>query len=40
MRFALRLSIIGFVFVAMFSALGLRLWFIQVAQGPQPGQPM
>jgi len=34
MKFALRLSVIGLVFVIMFSVVGLRLWFVQVAQGP------
>lgn len=34
MRFAVRLSVVGLVFVTMFSVVGLRLWFIQVAQGP------
>ena len=38
MRFALRLSVLGFVFVAMFSVIGLRLWFIQVAEGPTIAQ--
>ncbi len=33
MKFAVRLSILGMVFIAMFSIVGLRLWFIQVAQG-------
>ncbi len=34
MKFAVRLSILGLVFVGLFSILGLRLWFVQVAQGP------
>lgn len=34
MKFAVRLSILGLVFVALFSILGLRLWFVQVAEGP------
>ncbi len=34
MRFALRLSVLGLVFVTMFSVIGLRLWFVQVAEGP------
>ena len=34
MRFAVRLSVMAMVFVAMFSVIGLRLWFVQVAQGP------
>src|SRR5690606_4843962 len=34
MRFAVRLSVVGLVFVSMFSVVGLRLWFIQVAEGP------
>jgi penicillin-binding protein 2 len=35
MKFALRLTTLGIVFIAMFSVIGLRLWFIQVAEGPQ-----
>lgn len=38
MRFALRLSVIGLIFVSMFSVIGLRLWFIQVAEGPSIAQ--
>lgn len=34
MKFAVRLSILGLAFVVMFSVVGLRLWFVQVAQGP------
>lgn len=34
MKFAVRLSILGLTFVALFSLLGLRLWFVQVAEGP------
>jgi penicillin-binding protein 2 len=34
MKFALRLSVIGLVFVSMFGVIGLRLWFVQVAEGP------
>jgi len=34
MKFAVRLSILGIAFVAMFSIVGLRLWFVQVAEGP------
>lgn len=34
MKFAVRLGILGIAFVAMFSVVGLRLWFIQVAEGP------
>lgn len=33
MKFGLRLATLGFVFVALFSILGLRLWFVQVAEG-------
>lgn len=33
MKFGLRLATIGFVFSAMFAVLGLRLWFVQVAEG-------
>ena len=38
MRFAVRLSILGMAFIAMFSVIGLRLWFVQVAQGPSIAQ--
>jgi len=38
MKFALRLSILGMAFVGMFSIIGLRLWFVQVAQGPSIAQ--
>lgn len=34
MKFAVRLSILGMAFIAMFSVVGLRLWFVQVAEGP------
>ena len=34
MKFAVRLGILGGVFIAMFSVIGLRLWFVQVAEGP------
>lgn len=34
MRFAIRLATLGLVFILMFSVIGLRLWFVQVAQGP------
>ncbi|MGB7859079.1 MAG: penicillin-binding transpeptidase domain-containing protein [Acidimicrobiia bacterium] len=38
MKFAIRLSILGLAFIAMFSVLGLRLWFVQVAEGPAIAQ--
>lgn len=38
MRFAYRLTILGVVFIAMFSVIGLRLWFVQVAEGPTLAQ--
>ena len=38
MKFALRLTTLGVVFTVMFSVVGLRLWFIQVAEGPQIAQ--
>lgn len=38
MKFAVRLGILGIAFVAMFSVVGLRLWFIQVAEGPAIAQ--
>jgi penicillin-binding protein 2 len=34
MKFAVRLSFLGLAFVTMFTVLGLRLWFVQVASGP------
>lgn len=33
MKFALRLTSLGVIFVIMFAIVGLRLWFVQVAQG-------
>lgn len=33
MKFGFRVATLGIVFVAMFSILGLRLWFVQVAEG-------
>lgn len=38
MKFAVRLSILGMAFVVMFSVIGLRLWFVQVAQGENIAQ--
>lgn len=38
MKFAMRLSVVGIIFVMMFSVVGLRLWFIQVAEGPAIAQ--
>lgn len=38
MKFAVRLSILGMAFVTMFSVVGLRLWFVQVAEGPAIAQ--
>jgi penicillin-binding protein 2 len=35
MKFALRLTTLGMVFISMLSVIGLRLWFVQVAEGPQ-----
>jgi penicillin-binding protein 2 len=35
MKFALRLTTLGVVFISMLSVIGLRLWFVQVAEGPQ-----
>ena len=34
MKFAVRLSVLGLTFIALFSVIGLRLWFVQVAEGP------
>lgn len=38
MKFAFRLGILGIAFIAMFSIVGLRLWFVQVAEGPAIAQ--
>jgi penicillin-binding protein 2 len=38
MKFAVRLSFLGLAFVILFSVLGLRLWFVQVASGPAIAQ--
>jgi penicillin-binding protein 2 len=38
MKFAVRLSILGMAFISMFSVIGLRLWFVQVAEGPAIAQ--
>jgi penicillin-binding protein 2 len=38
MKFALRLTTLGVVFMSMFAVIGLRLWFVQVAEGPQIAQ--
>jgi penicillin-binding protein 2 len=38
MKFAVRLSVLGIAFIAMFSVVGLRLWFVQVAEGPAIAQ--
>jgi len=38
MRFGVRLSVLGLVFIALFSVVGLRLWSVQVAQGPAIAQ--
>jgi penicillin-binding protein 2 len=38
MKFALRLTTLGIVFTAMLAVIGLRLWFVQVAEGPQTAQ--
>jgi penicillin-binding protein 2 len=38
MKFAVRLGILGMAFIVMFSVIGLRLWFVQVAQGPAIAQ--
>ncbi|HSM44643.1 MAG TPA: penicillin-binding transpeptidase domain-containing protein [Acidimicrobiia bacterium] len=38
MKFAVRLSILGVAVVVMFSVIGLRLWFVQVAEGPDIAQ--
>lgn len=33
MKFALRLTTLGIIFMVMFSIVGLRLWYVQVAEG-------
>jgi penicillin-binding protein 2 len=38
MKFGARLTVIATVFVAMFGVLGVRLWFIQVAEGAQSAE--
>jgi len=38
MKFALRLTTLGIVFTLMLAVIGLRLWFVQVAEGPQTAQ--
>lgn len=38
MKFALRLTTLGVIFISMLSVIGLRLWFVQVAQGYQIAQ--
>ena len=38
MKFALRLTTLGALFAVMLSVVGLRLWFVQVAEGPQTAQ--
>ena len=38
MKFALRLTTLGIVFTAMLTVIGLRLWFVQVAEGTQTAQ--
>lgn len=38
MKYALRLTSLGVVFILMFSIVGLRLWFVQVAEGPALAQ--
>jgi penicillin-binding protein 2 len=38
MKFAIRLTTLGIAFMVMFSIVGLRLWFVQVAEGPAYAQ--
>jgi penicillin-binding protein 2 len=38
MKFALRLTTLGIIFTVMLTVIGLRLWFVQVAEGPQTAQ--
>jgi penicillin-binding protein 2 len=38
MKFAIRLTSLGIAFMVMFSIVGLRLWFVQVAEGPAYAQ--
>ena len=38
MKFGARLTVVAAVFVAMFGVLGIRLWFVQVAEGAQSAE--
>ncbi|MGH8927670.1 MAG: peptidoglycan D,D-transpeptidase FtsI family protein, partial [Acidimicrobiia bacterium] len=38
MKFSARLTLVATAFVAMFGILGIRLWFVQVAEGAQSAQ--
>lgn len=38
MKFGTRLTVIAAAFVAMFGVLGIRLWFVQVAEGAQSAE--
>ena len=38
MKFGVRLTVVAASFVAMFGVLGIRLWFVQVAEGAQSAQ--
>lgn len=35
MKFSVRLAALGFIFTGLFAVLGLRLWFVQVAEGAE-----
>lgn len=35
MKFSVRLATLGFIFTGLFAVLGLRLWFVQVAEGAE-----
>ncbi|HKY46632.1 MAG TPA: hypothetical protein VJQ79_01500, partial [Acidimicrobiia bacterium] len=38
MKFGTRLTVVAAAFVAMFGVLGIRLWFVQVAEGAQSAE--
>ena len=38
MKFGTRLTLVAAAFVAMFGVLGIRLWFVQVAEGAQSAE--
>ena len=38
MKFGARLTVLATVFFAMFGVVGIRLWFVQVAEGAQSAE--